>query len=298
MSDYLSQSAVLRSGLSQRAQKALEERLGGKPIEQVFMGQRKYDGVSGIVHTGRTLHSNGEVTSRVGTELVSCEHILRDCQAVFGDGVVLFGELWMPNVEQSTINGHVMRHEPSPQLQFVIFDVVPESAFQIGHSIAPYHERYSALLVDSQYYNGRNFFICPTYNPGTYGSLAEFTRHWLEVGGYDGSILRDPAGLWIAGKDKAGVVIKDKQVLEFDLEIIGTEMGKGRNANRIGAYVCRFKDGKPLKVSGMSDEERNADPATVIGKIIEVHCTGLSSQGSLREPRYKGFRHDKYEADF
>lgn len=295
---YLSQSAVLRTGLSKRAQAALLVRLDGKPISQVYMAQRKYDGVSGIVHT------NGSATTRVGTALTTVDHIIAQCQRAFGENSVVFGEFWMPKEEQATINGKVMRIAPSPELKFVVFDVITHDEWFAGHAAATYLDRwldYSTTL-NKAYRHTASLIPAATYNPGTYGDEQQFCRDLLNnESGYDGIVLRDPDSQWLPGKDAFGYVIKVKQVLEFDLEVIGVEYGKGRNEGRVGAVMCRFRAGKTLRVSGMSDAERDAwaaDPTLILGKIIEVHAVALSSNGLLREPRYKGIRHDKLTADY
>lgn len=282
---YLSQSAVEFDALPKKVQASI--------YLTKYAAQRKYDGVSGIVNT-----SDGTCLSRTGGEFTSCQHIVNDTLARFGPGWVVFGEIWHATDAQSKISGDARRNKPAPHLVFVVFDAVPVSAWNEGFYQAGYDERYLYCYAHVVPGKEDSLRIAAHYSPGTYGNAASLKASVAVDSGYDGVVLRDPSAPWIPGKDKHGYVIKDKPSVTFDLEVVGTEQGLGRNANRIGAYLCRFRGGKVLKVSGMTDAERDADPASIIGKIIEVEAMGESSQGSLREPRYKGIRYDKDKPDF
>lgn len=283
---YLSQSAVEFDALPKKVQAGIDLSKYGL--------QRKYDGVSGIVNT-----SDMTCVSRTGGAFTSCAHIVSDCLDSFGPGWMVFGEIWHPTDAQSKISGDARRNKPAPHLVFVVFDAVRVGEYAAGFDERAYSERYTQLItfvgLDPELWPSLR--IAAQYNPGTMPP-AQLKEQLGSGKGYDGVILRDMTAPWIPGKDKHGYVIKDKPSVTFDLEVVGTEQGLGRNANRIGAYLCRFRDGKILKVSGMTDSERDADPASIIGKIIEVEAMGESSQGSLREPRYKGIRYDKLSADF
>lgn len=279
---YLSQSAVEFDALPKKVQAGIDLAKYGV--------QRKYDGVSGIINT-----SAGTCLSRTGGEFTSCAHIVKAVTDSFGPDWVVFGEIWHPTDAQSKISGDARRNKPSPHLVFVVFDAVHIGSWDVGYDPRPYSERYLHAYAHSVH--NSELMIAAHYNPGTCCPVA--LKQQLGSGkGYDGVVRRCMDAAWSPGKDKVGAVIKDKPSVTFDLEVIGTEQGLGRNAGRTGAYVCRFRDGKLLKVSGMSDDERNADPATIIGKIIEVEAMGESSNGSLREPRYKGIRYDKDKPDF
>lgn len=283
---YLSQSAVEFDALPKKVQAGIDL--------STYATQRKYDGVSGIVNT-----SDLTCVSRTGGDFASCHHIIRDCRDAFGPGWVVFGEIWHPTDPQSKISGDARRAAPAPHLEFVIFDAVPTLCFRGGGFDEDYSARYARVVSKVGYDMEMwpSLRVAASYNPGTIDP-AKLKAQLGSGKGYDGIIRRSLFAPWIPGKDKHGYVIKDKPDVTFDLEVIGTEQGKGRNANRIGAYLCRFRGGKVVKVSGMTDAERDADPASIIGKIIEVEAMGESSQGSLREPRYKGIRYDKDKPDF
>lgn len=267
--------------------------------------QRKYDGVSGVL----IVKPNGtQMLTRVGTEIVSCSHIQHKSQQLFrkrlekGQAFVLLGELWQRGTKQATINGNVMRHDPSPTVQMVVFDMVTLDEFEAGHSERGFMDRY---ITAWNFIRGEAedapIRMCELYNPGTYGDPLVLAQHWVEMGGYDGGILRDPDGTWTAGGGTTGEIIKvkDAATISLDLRVVGMEPGRGKYKDTLGSLLVEYK-GKTVKVSGMSDIQRDVwwlNPGIIEGQIVEVHALGESSTGLLREPRFKCIRHDKEEAD-
>lgn len=292
MADYLSPSASNYADLSAKVRKTLP------PEDQIhlhYAAMRKYDGVSGCVDLDA-----GTMTSRTGEDYsVSCAHIIKRCQDVFGSGGKIYGEVWHQTDPQSKISGDFRRQSSgcAEHLLFVIFDC------DFPHSDDPGQaERYISILeylFDEP--EGSCLLEAAYYNPGTYGTGKQLMETYMPGGGYDGLVYYNPKAEFAVGKDKLGNIIKEKPSVTFDLEVVGHELGKGRHANRIGAIHLRFRDGKILKSSGMSDAERDAwtaDPSLIMGKIVEIEAMGESSGGSLREPRYKGVRYDKIKPDF
>ena len=69
----------------------------------------------------------------------------------------------------------------------------------------------------------------------------------------------------------------------------------------VGALKVKWKDGKTINVSGMTDYKRKLwwdKPEEIIGKIIEIRGMMDSTKGSIIQPRFKSIRHDKTEGDF
>src|SRR5690606_20801028 len=177
------------------------------------------------------------------------------------------------------------------------------SEWQDGRSREDYMNRLSRLLCGSYDAADADIKIARThFTPGTAGH--ETWQGWCNElkarGGYDGLILRDPKGTWTRGSGVTGEIIKLKPVLSFDLRVVGAEEGKGKHAGRLGAIVVEFQ-GKKLRVgTGFSDAERKdwwENGEDLIGQIAEIEAMDFSADGLLREPRFKGIRHDKLEAD-
>jgi len=293
---YLSQSAVEFSALGKAVQKALET----MKWRDYYWYQLKYDGVSGIVLTGLP-GQQGQMLSRTGEVAKSCDHIVAECQRIFGYDRVLFGEVYKFGWDQPEISGAFRRHTPQPELQFVVFDAIWHSEWEAGYSERIYSERhleYSLALIERRidlYPEVDIVFPAETRLP-EHTSEDVVAAHAVHQGGFDGYIRRDPRSSWTPGKDKRGVVLKFKPTVTFDLELIGTEEGKGRNKGRVGALLFRFRGDKVVKAGAIPDELRDNPPA--LGTIHEIEAMSESTQGVLREPRYKGQRFDKDKPDF
>lgn len=226
---------------------------------------------------------------------------------------VYFGELWHPTLGQSNISGAARRHEAddeSRQLQFVVHDFVTLEEYEEGTSSVGFEERIERIAWMQAIYHpddGGEFAnnVKPSAPPiwfcGHEGMVCEqaavtiagLANEACDSGAYDGIILRDPTGPWVTGA-RDQYVIKVKPTLRLDLEVIGAVEGKGKYAGSLGALIIQYKD-TSFQLSGMSDAQRAEwweEPQRIIGKIVEVEAMSESSKGKLREPRFKGVRHD------
>lgn len=305
MAEYLIHKAVEFAAVKVSVRKAL----GVASVDELadsYSAQRKHDGCNAIA----LVYPNAEldrILSRTGEMVRSCRHVLvalRQRLAKFlecGQAFAVLGEVWQPGTPQSTISGDFRRHDPAPDLQFVVFDFLPADSFKAGACSTPFAERYDrAATLFRGAHPKDTVQLCATYNPGTYGAPQRMADELSKAGGYDGLILRDPSAGWVAGSGTGGEIIKVKPVMSLDLRVLSLEEGKGKYAGVLGALVCKGPKGT-VKVSGMTDEERAQwweSPNRVLGEIIEVQCLGITAAGSLREPRFKGIRYDKENADF
>jgi len=118
-------------------------------------------------------------------------------------------------------------------------------------------------------------------------------------GGYEGIMLKDPEAPYECKRSHSW--LKMKPYIEVTLQVRSIEQGTGRNADRLGAFVCKgTDDGREIEVnvgSGFSDEQRvtffeNQDD--VLGQMIEVRADAITQNQdgtySLRFPRFKTFR--------
>jgi DNA ligase-1 len=305
MSQYIVHKAVEFAAVKV----AVRKELGAESVDDLATThyfQRKYDGCNGVLKL--TPNGLGDVLlSRTGEVVKSCDHIIKSARMKFNDyflrgmGLVLLGEVWRPNTEFARISGEFRKHDPVTLLKFVAFDMLPMTEFDKGASELTFEHRYTALMNKLRgFHQTDTIWLAETYTPGSYGLPTEFATKLVEEGGYDGGILRNPLGTWTAGSGTDGEIIKVKAAESYDLRVVDVEEGKGKYKGTLGALVCQGPKGH-VKVSGMTDEERNywfAAPQTIIGAIVEVQCLGLTNTGSLREPRFKGIRHDKITADF
>ena len=112
-------------------------------------------------------------------------------------------------------------------------------------------------------------------------SYEEAMAHYndLRSRGEEGSILKNFDHKWEA--KRSSQLCKLKAVEDIDLEVIGLEEGTGKNVGRLGALVCRSKDGT-IEVNvgtGFSDHDRDALWANKpIGKIAELQYNEIISK--------------------
>lgn len=278
---------------------AFQKEIGGdyKKLIATHIAQRKYDGCAGAVHTWPS--GDAEVLSSTGEQVLSCDHIGRAVQRIYGPGWVVFGELWKDGYPFPKISGLVRQHDPAPDLRFVVYDIVPFGSFALGLHDVRYAVRFAHLqqALDKLQFPDSPIELVAYYPPGTYADPQEGANAWVKRGGYDGLILRHPDTHWTRGYVKDGSFIKVKPVLSLDLRCTGVEEGKGKMAGMAGKLLFKYA-GKAVKAGGGDyDLRREWFAKPPVGRIFEVECLGITEDGSLREPRLKGERHDKLKAD-
>lgn len=285
--DYASQSSAWRA-----ANPSVQA------LSRTHIGVRKYDGCHLIVRVDS--EGRGWAFSRTGEFVKSCDHIVDAVRRVYGPAWVVSGEVWQNGVPFPEISGAYRRHSPQPQLKFVPFDIVPERGWCAGTHEVPFTQRLSHLMISIERNNfiGSPLVVAPVFMPGTYDPQTLANKLVLE-GGSDGLILRDPAAGWAKATARDGELIKVKPSLSLDLEVVGLEEGKGKMEGMAGALLVTY-NGKVSKAGGLDYQTRRgwlADPSSIVGRIVEVECLGITEDGYLREPRIKAVRFDKLKPD-
>lgn len=297
MADYIIQKAVNLDAVKKKLQRPLAE------LQLTYEAQRKYDGCCAVM--GFPLVGGSWTKSRTGETNFALAQIERQLEAACR-GYVLIGEAWHCDIPFNEISGHFRRYQENDDLNLIVNDVLTITEFEAGYSAVPYAAR-KQRWTDLAPHIDRAWFAA-SYAPGTYDAQALCNELVDDPAGYDGLVLRDLLGTWTVGSGTTGEILKVKRVLSFDLLITGFKMGEGKHAGRLGALSFDFK-GKTLWVgTGFSDRERDlwwhygtAFPSgklAILGRIGEVEAMDYSSDGLLREPRFKGLRHDKINADF
>jgi len=291
MPDYIIQKAVGPDKVVKKHRKTLAE------YGAAYLAQRKYDGCCAVIFTGEgRVEPYGQ--SRTGEDYPSLDPAAKELRLTMGPGFVLIGEAWWPGKDQfNLISGEFRRLEPSSNLTVMVNDCLTQAEFDAGFSPVPYRERIDRVPVSPDY----RWVKVASWAPGTYGCPQALCNKFVDEGGFDGLILRDPEGTWTKGSGTTGEIIKIKRVLSFDLRVTGWEPGKGKHEGRAGALTVDFR-GKPLSIgTGLSDAQRDNIAAYYRddwhGAIVEVEAMDYSSDGLLREPRFKGIRFDKPQPD-
>lgn len=272
-----------------------------RPLKFPVIVQEKLDGVFVIAYVDK--EENCSFYSRTGEEYVSMGHLKEDfVKLAKNTGLSFFlFEAYNPNYPQSVISGWCRDTKAThDKLWAYIHDVFTYEEFLGEQKPSPYEKRFNRLYCTggSYFY----LFLMPDRFIGNIEDLLDYKEE-VEAKGGEGVIIRDPDSCdYYPGKRKDNL-IKWKKTLTFDLRVVGVSNGKGKGKYRniCGRLICQDSAGKEIHVgSGLTDEQRKTwweDPSLILGKIVEVEAMCLSTKGILREPRFKGIRHDKAEVD-
>lgn len=276
---YIIQKAVEISKVVKKRRLTLEE------YSARYWAFRKYDGCCAVLKDGRTF-------SRTGEEY-KCLNGVAEELADLHPEVVIIGEAWWPGADQfNLISGAFRRQELNERLLLRIHDVIPRDDFESGYCDMPFRER--CLLIGEEYCQGR-VSGQTGWLAGTYGSAQDKCNELTAMGGYDGLILRDPDGTWAVGSGTTGEIIKVKRKLSFDLKVLEVNTAVGEKTGRTVYKLVVDFQGKRLGVG--SGVPHKAEDMPSVGDIVEVEAMDYSSDGLLREPRFKGIRFDKTQPD-
>lgn len=301
---YLVHKAVELDALSKKLQASIEE--------HTYILSPKYDGCHAIF-----LFEDGnflDARSRTNERVLSMGHIgqsLLDHYPWLASGKhAIMGEAWIPGTEFSEISGIFRRQYPQPQLHFVPFDTVRWRYDQAedGRPVLGEFMDNFGCVRDARTYDERlgklhfrqgipSVVHCTKTRllekgDAVMATAIEQAKHYKSLGGYDGCVLARADGLYQVGAGKGGEFIKIKPLISHTCICLGVEHARGEKTGKnTGALVVQF-NGKEQRVStGLTQAEvDNLDQFT--GKMIEVEAMGLTVNGLLREPRYKGIRTD------
>lgn len=248
----------------------------------------KYDGCHCIIDT-TTL----EVWTREWKPVRSMDEQARQVAEILGPGLFVQGEAWHPDMDFPAISGTFRRYEQS-SLWFMAFNSLTRDEWLEGVSARPYILRYDALAPLG--HQALGFALRASHYPErTYGDPAKHAKLWKDGGRHDGAILVDPNAGWQRGRSRNGELIKVKPNETYDLRCIDASVRTGEKTGRDVLVVAVTFNGVVVEVgSGVPHSLKRED---VLGKIVEVECMGITPDGSLREPRFKGVRDDKETPD-
>ena len=310
MGDYIVHKSVELTALSKKLQADIEN--------HTYLLSPKYDGCHAVflfdngVFVGARSRTNEVVASmdHIGAELLTLYPFLQ------WNKRAICGEAWIPNTEFSEISGIFRRQYPQPQLCFVPFDAtywrynqVDDGWPVLGESMDPssghqfdghtYDERLGKLHNTTGVPRNKVLpIVCRVLeqDDAIMATAIEQAKHYKELGGYDGCVLARDDGLYHVGAGKGGEFIKIKPLISYSLKVTAVVSDIGSKTGKNTCSLVVDFDGKIQKVStGLLQVDVDAytnDPSLIIDKIIEVEAMGLTVNGLLREPRYKGIRTD------
>lgn len=258
--------------------------------------QRKYDGCFGMAVVSAV--GKHRMLSRTGEDYtVSCQHILDELAACANeqsggwDTFVVLGEVWAAGMLFKDISGRFrQQREVARELHFACNDLLPEEL----ETDRAYENRFADLedLLGYRQVPG-HLFPVDTDRLSSDPTLA--AQRLVAQGGYDGAILRDPAAPYTIGLARLGEIVKVKPTLSLDLRVTNVFADTGERTGRdVYSIEVEYRGVRSRVGSGMPHAYAEVPD---IGQIVEIEAMGLTPDGKLREPRFKGIRFDKEEPD-
>lgn len=230
----------------------------------------KFDGVRA--------HWNGsQFLSRQGNQFFAPEFIRKSMPS----DMVLDGELYGGRGKFQQTVSIVKRHNADDEwkmLRYLVFDA-PEIK-------EPCEKRFETLQTKFKDHS----FIQVVSQQQCQGKehLKQELKRVEELGG-EGLMLRQPGSMY-EGK-RSETLLKVKSYISSDATVIGYEPGKGKQVNKMGSLLCKWKNDIEFSVgSGFTDEQRAHPPA--IGSIIEFKYQELTQKGVPRFPVFLRSRPD------
>lgn len=233
--------------------------------------------------------------SRNGKPIIPAPHIFEALKPLFeaNSDLILDGELFVDKTvaDFNTIVSCVRKTKPttsdletSKQIQYWIYDV----------------PSYDGLFLERKQY--LNTLILPdcckvveTKICNNLEELNEYYRQYISLG-YEGQMIRTNNEY---ENKRSKYLLKRKEFIDEEFEILGYEEGKGNLSNKIGKLKFQTNDGVDFDaaVNGTHDylselwNKRNE----LIGKKATVKYFEKTTDGSLRFPKVINIDRDSYE---
>lgn len=251
-------------------------------------------------------HFDGAVRTRTNKHVpnVYAERMVRESLELIQGFVD--GELLIPGADYNTSQSVVMseHHPRERELRYYIFDhATHQDALGWG-----YEARIAHLNVIHQTNLGIYATVVRThkcFNP------ADVEEHavWAETTGYEGLILRDPAGIYKQGRStiREQIMLKYVEYVREEAHVLGfapvfenLDAGNSKKLenlvplDRVGSLSC-FNDrwGQFDVGSGWDHATGTAwwySPASIIGKTITYKYKPYGTKDKPRQPIFVGFR--------
>lgn len=287
-----------------------------KKITWPRIAQVKKDGVFAIIIIDQP-NDRSAIFGRTGRGLMSVEHMLPVMKPGSGNTgrVAIIAELCCNHCSLEELSGIVNPNrkkalEPLQQgyidkAYFAIHDMVYINELIAGVSHRTYEERTRDLQ------RGLDATIIPGSLINSY--VVEDEQEWEEFAqfcisrGEEGAVSKEPGAGWVAGR-KNEVATKRVKGVDYDLQVIGYEEGKGKHSGMVGKLAVQWREGgksdgkiQSLPVDGCFTQDMRRewfnDPSFIVGKVVHVHALCIGSKGALRLPKVKTVRIDKTVAD-
>lgn len=282
-----------------------EKKMVGKKQVEV-----KLDGVRTLVVIRDTHGKKIEMYSRNGKQFHNFDHIIEEIRSVLKEypvpyPMVLDGEVMSASFQDLMKQVHRKENVAASDAVLHLFDTVPLGCFLNGSWDQPqsFRSELTRAWVEEHtealgHVTALSFETVDLDTTAGQLRFVELNKAAVD-GGYEGLLVKDPEAPYECKRSHSW--LKTKPFIEVTLEVKAVEQGTGRNADRLGAFVCTgVDDGKDIKVnvgSGFTDDQRSSfwdARDDIIGDLVEIRADAVTQNQdgtySLRFPRFKTFR--------
>ena len=190
------------------------------------------------------------------------------------------------------LDGELYQHEYKDKFEQIV-SFVRQNVPKIGHEVVEYHvydviEKWDVFAartwtVEELQLRAPLVRVVTTEVRSLDEVLSVDTEH--RAAGYEGTIVRQAAGMYEAGRSMG--LQKIKQFDDAEFEVTGVQAGRGR-MSKCAIFTCSTVTGATFacKMKGALDTLKPylANPDTVIGKKLTVRYQGLTNGGVPRFP--------------
>ena len=185
------------------------------------------------------------------------------------DSVIFDGEIYIHGVPLQKISGWVRKQEPileHKSLEYHIYDLIDKSLPEADQ------EHRLEMLDSGLEMLGVGAFLIRMVTTAKIPTLKikdEFHSSFIEQG-YEGSILRNPKGLYESGV-RSKNLLKLKDFIDEEFEIVGHELGERGTEDLV--FVCKQEEGKTFKVKPMGTRAVKEEYYNVIDSLMGKNLT-------------------------
>jgi len=226
----------------------------------------------------RAIYKNNNLYTRNGHVINGVDHITEQLR----DSYSLDGELLIPGLSFEESSGRLRSGDRVPDAIFHVFD-------------SPGPDDLHARISRIEQLDYPAIRIVPHVRVDNSKSIMDLYHRYRQEG-YEGAIVKKYDAPYYDGRNYDWMKIKN--VDTHDCSVIGFFEGEGKYVGSLGGIIVDYH-GVPVRVGGgFSDSLRNdiwCSKDKFLGKVAEIHAHEDTKYGSLRHPRFKGWRFDKHE---
>jgi DNA ligase 1 len=249
----------------------------------------------------RAIHKEGIFISRTGKPFGNSRIARFFEQLKSINDYVFDGEMYAHGIGFNKLQTILNTHDgPLPySLKYVVYDCIPLKDWEKQSCNIPYEERLKKAreLINTYIANYKKIVDISSDLVHSSKEVVELYKEYL-ANGYEGAMIKDPNGkyYWKRVTVRNGAMLKLKPFKSVDLKVTGFYDGEGRNEGKAGGFVVDY-NGVPVRVgTGLTDSLRDEvakNPASYLGKTIEVKYLEETEDKSLRHPVFTRFREEK-----